>query len=101
MQFKKVAVSIAVAIYSAGASHTAGIDSQLKQQHTLQAPNITFAEVKALSQEIHQGDASSMLQNDGLNVQLNAQSKKFKEEGLDGEHIYIVRLRHSVNWHCI
>lgn len=93
MQLKKVAVSIAVAIYSAGASHAAGIDSQLKQQHTLQAPNITFAEVKALSQEIHQGDASSMLQNDGLNVQLNAQSKKFKEEGLDGEHIYIVRLR--------
>ena len=100
MQLKKVAVLIAVAIYSAGASHAAGIDSQLKQ-HTLQAPNITFAEVKALSQEIHQGDASSMLQNDGLNVQLNAQSKKFKEEGLNGEHIFIVRLRHSVNWHCI
>ncbi|QMW15199.1 S8 family serine peptidase [Pseudoalteromonas sp. MT33b] len=93
MQVKTLSIAVAAAIYSASAAHAVGVDSQLKTQNQLKAPNITFEEIKAFSKEYNQGDSTSMMQNDGLNVQLSGQNKKFTEEGLDGEHIYIVRLR--------
>lgn len=93
MQVKTISIAVAAAIYSASAAHAADIESQHKISNQLKAPNITFEEIKAFSKEYNEGDSSSMLQNDGLNVQLNSQEKKFKEEGVDGESIYIVRLK--------
>ncbi|KTF15741.1 S8 family serine peptidase [Pseudoalteromonas sp. H105] len=93
MQVKTISIAVAAAIYSASAAHAADIESQHKISNQLKAPNITFEEIKAFSKEFSQGDSDSMLQNDGLNVQLNSQEKKFKEEGVDGESIYIVRLK--------
>ena len=92
MQVKTLSIAVAAALYSASAAHAVGVDNNLVK-HQLKAPNITFEEVKAFSKELSQGNSSSMLQNDGLNVQLNSKANKFKEEGIDGEHIYIIRLR--------
>ena len=92
MQVKTLSIAVAAALYSASAAHAVGVDNN-QVKHQLKAPNITFEEVKAFSKEINQGDSSNMLQNDGLNVQLNSQANKFTEEGIDGEHIYIIRLR--------
>ncbi|MCO6354656.1 S8 family serine peptidase [Pseudoalteromonas shioyasakiensis] len=92
MQVKTLSIAVAAALYSASAAHAVGVDNN-QVKHQLKAPNITFEEVKAFSKEFNQGDSSSMLQNDGLNVQLNSKANKFAEEGIDGEHIYIIRLR--------
>ncbi|HAU05018.1 MAG TPA: hypothetical protein DCS78_09120, partial [Pseudoalteromonas shioyasakiensis] len=70
MQVKTLSIAVAAALYSASAAHAAGVDNN-QVKHQLKAPNITFEEVKAFSKEFNQGDSSSMLQNDGLNVQLN------------------------------
>lgn len=92
MKVKTLSIAVAAALYSASAAHAVGVENN-QVKHQLKAPNITFEEVKAFSKEFEQGNSSSMLQNDGLNVQLNSQASKFKEEGLGGEHIYIIRLR--------
>ncbi|MEL7309249.1 MAG: hypothetical protein AAGK05_16255, partial [Pseudomonadota bacterium] len=76
MQVKTLSIAVAAALYSASAAHAVGVDNN-QVKHQLKAPNITFEEVKAFSKEINQGDSSNMLQNDGLNVQLNSQANKF------------------------
>ena len=91
MKIKIVAVAVATAICSAGALQAANIKTV--NENTLQAPNTTAAEINALTNKILMQDSTSMLQNNGLNVQVNALQGKFQEEGLDGEHVYIVKLK--------
>ncbi|WP_306174053.1 S8 family serine peptidase [Pseudoalteromonas shioyasakiensis] len=90
MKLKTVSVAVAAAICSVGALHAA--NNQVVNPNTVQAVNATFADIKKLTEEFQDVSSSTMLQNDGLNVQLNSQGNKFQEEGLDGEHVYIVKL---------
>ena len=91
MKLKIVAVAVATAICSAGALQAANIKTV--GENTLQAPNTTAAEIQALTNKILTQDSATMFKNNGLNVQINAQQGKFQEEGLDGEHVYIVKLK--------
>ncbi|CAM3904741.1 MULTISPECIES: S8 family serine peptidase [Pseudoalteromonas] len=90
MKMKTISVAVVAALYSASALHAANV--KVNTADTPQAANTTFAEVKALTKKIQESSSSTMMQNDGLNVQLNSQNNKFKAEGLDGEHVYIVKL---------
>ena len=91
MKMKTISVAVVAALYSASALHAANIAP--KTDNTLQAPNVTAAEIKALTAKLRDAGSATMMQNDGLNVQLNSQQSKFKAEGLDGEHVYIVKLK--------
>ncbi|QBY05279.1 peptidase S8 [Thalassotalea sp. HSM 43] len=82
----KVAMAVFYAAYGLGTAtaasdsgatvHAVDIDSQQISQYTKKASN-----------------QNTMLQNDGLNVQVFSQLNKFnEEEGITGEHVYIVRL---------
>ncbi|TPH14061.1 GlyGly-CTERM sorting domain-containing protein [Litorilituus lipolyticus] len=63
--------------------------------HSLEQPNLTQEQI----QKIQAGTSNnvstgSLLKNDGLNVQINSQQKKFVEEAdITGEHIYVIRLK--------
>ena len=92
MQVKTLSIAVAAALYSASAAYATGIEAN-NNANKLQAPNITFDEVKALSNKVHDASSETMLQNNGLNVKINAQTRKFVEEGITGESIYIVKLR--------
>lgn len=93
MKLTTVSAAVAVAICSASALHAANIPQP--NEHTPQAVNINQEQAKQVADKFHQVYSSSMLQNDGLNVQLNSHGNKFQEEGLDGEHVYIVKLKNN------
>ncbi|MEL7387013.1 MAG: S8 family serine peptidase [Pseudomonadota bacterium] len=95
MQVKTLSIAVAAAIYSASAAHAVGIDQPFKQANVLKPASFTTEEIVKLTEEFHTADSHSMLQNDGLNVQVNGQKSKFNAEGLDGEHVYIVTLREN------
>ncbi len=87
MQVKTISVAVAAAIYSASTAYAAVSDS-----NKLSAPNFTLEQIQALQSEL-QLNQSNSANVDGINVQLNAKNNKFVAENIDGEHIYIVRLR--------
>ena len=89
MKVKTLVTAVAAAIYSASMAQAAALSGG--EVHKLQPLNITAEEAKQLNAGPKQSD--SLLQNDGLNVQINRQESKFViEDGLTGEHVYIVRL---------
>lgn len=62
-----------------------------KPINKLQAPNVTIEQLEQYKQATQA--SNTMLQDDGLNVQINRQEAKFVyEDGLMGEQVYIVRL---------
>lgn len=91
MQVKTISIAVAAAIYSASAAHAADIESYTKE-NVLQAPNFTLEQVQTLQKEINSVE-QPITEVADLNVQVNARGAKFVEENLEGEHIYIVRLR--------
>lgn len=93
MQVKTISIAVAAALYSATAASAAGIGNNVSNK--LEAPNFSFEDVKGFTKKFHSTESTTMMKNDGLNVQVNGQKNKFSEEGLDGEHIYIVKLREN------
>jgi len=93
VKIRLITSAIAVALYGASSlSAATAIGTELRNPiNKLQAPNVTIEQLKKLKQATKA--SNSMLQDDGLNVQINRQESKFtREEGLSGEQVYIVRL---------
>ncbi len=92
MKVKTVVIAVAAALYSAGAAY-AVVPKGGDYVHTLEKMNATAEDIKKFNKDNQFGAQSSMLQNDGLNVQINRQAQRFqKEDGITGEHVYLVRL---------
>lgn len=91
MQVKTLSIAVAAAIYSASAAHAVSINNY-KNENVLKAPNFTLEQVQALQTELNSVE-QPITEVADLNVQVNARGSKFVAENLDGEHIYIVRLR--------
>lgn len=93
MKIKLLTTAVLAALYSAGSLHAAipKASTLSTAPEQLQAVNV---DVKKLRQQAQQQNAYSVLQNDGLNVQLGGQKHKFVyEKDIRGEHVYIVQLR--------
>ncbi len=94
MKKTTIATAVGVALFSAtslyaavnASGQTANVDNKLK------APSFNLAGVQALQKELDTQGLNGAYA-DGVNVQLNAQAGKFVKENIEGEHIYIVRLR--------
>lgn len=93
MKLKILTTALAAALYSAGSLYAAvELPGQQKPQK-IQQPELDIEQILADSFKARASN-SSMLANDGLNVQLNPQQQKFVwEDDIDGEQVYIVRLR--------
>lgn len=91
MKLKTIAISVATVLCSAGTIHAAVNDANANDIK-LQAPKVTFEQIKQLTKEHNENNVAMLSAQQGINIQLNPQHNKFKSEGLDGEHIYIVRL---------
>lgn len=93
MKIRLITSAVAVALYGATSlSAAVGMGSELKKPtNKLQSPNVTIEQLEKFNQATLA--SNSMLQDDGLNVQINRQETKFvREDGLTGEQVYIVRL---------
>lgn len=93
MKIRLITSAIAVALYGATSlSAAVGMGSEFrKSTNKLQASNITIEQLKKFNQTTQ--ESNSMLQDDGLNVQIHHRNSMFiHEDGLVGEQIYIVRL---------
>ncbi|WP_428637024.1 S8 family serine peptidase, partial [Shewanella sp.] len=89
MRVKTLVTAVAAALYSAGMVQAAAVSPGKVER--LEPLKITAEQAKQLNAASAQ--QVNLLQNDGLNVQIARQSDKFVvEEGLTGEHVYIVRL---------
>lgn len=89
MRVKTIVTAVAAALYSAS-SVQAGI-MHSDEVHKLEALKVTAEQIKHYNQGLEQD--INQLQNNGLNVQINRQANRFiPEEGLIGEHVYMVRL---------
>lgn len=89
MKLKKIALAISVAAYSAGAAYAA---TPLSAAQKLQPVKVTAEQIKQ-RQQAALSSQKNMMRNEGLNVHINRQYGKFvEEEGITGEHTYIVRL---------
>ncbi|WP_028765742.1 S8 family serine peptidase [Shewanella fidelis] len=89
MKVKVIVTAVAAALYSAGLVQAAVNHKSVS--HQLQPLKVTTEEIHKYNNELL--EIKSMLQNDGLNVQINPQANKFNaEDDLVGEHIYLVRL---------
>ncbi|WP_105189285.1 S8 family serine peptidase [Pseudoalteromonas sp. T1lg48] len=94
MKKSTIATAVGVALFSATSLYAAvnANDHSVSAENKLKAPSLTLEGVQALQQELNtQGLNSADVQ--GVNVQLNAHGSKFVKENIEGEHIYIVRLR--------
>lgn len=92
MKIKMLVTAMTTALYSVGMAQAAVMNDPADQVHALQAPNVTSEQIKQFQKDLDLS-ALSMMQNDGLNVQINQQHNKFvHEEGITGEQVYIVRL---------
>lgn len=88
MKIKAIVTAVGAALYSAGALHAATPDGDTAMQLT--APTASMEEIKQWQTRHTQ---RTVMQNDGLNVTLSPRSGKFiEEDGLTGEHVYIIRL---------
>ncbi|KGJ98056.1 S8 family serine peptidase [Thalassotalea sp. ND16A] len=95
MKIKMLVTAVATALYSVGMAQAALVGEHAEINNKLTAPNVTTEQIKQFQQQLNVNDAS-MLQNAGLNVQINQQHHKFtEEEDIFGEHVYIVRLNDS------
>lgn len=84
-----IASAITTALFTAGTLHAA---STLNPEvGKLVQPNIDPQEILQRSVQID-ADSTGPLQNDGLNVQIRQQQKFEPEQGLTGEHVYIITL---------
>ncbi|TLU61512.1 GlyGly-CTERM sorting domain-containing protein [Thalassotalea litorea] len=94
MRINGITSALAVALYSAGSMYAAAGLAPTNDIHSLSTPNLTQEQINELQIGTNnQTSAGSMLENDGLNVQVNSQRAKFFEEAdVTGEHIYVVRL---------
>ncbi|WP_205313537.1 S8 family serine peptidase [Rheinheimera maricola] len=93
IRIKLITTAVAAALYSAGTAYASGLAIPGQQvQHQLQQPKLDMQKIYQYSDQARQR-YDSMAQNDGLNVQINRQHGKFTaEDGIRGEHVYIVRL---------
>lgn len=92
MKIKMLVTAMTTALYSVGMAQAAVMNDPTDQVHTLKAPNVTSEQIKQFQKDLDLS-ALSMMQNDGLNVQIAPQYDKFVvEEGITGEQVYIVRL---------
>jgi subtilisin family serine protease len=92
MKIKTLITAMTTALYSVGMAQAAVMNDPSDQVHALKAPNVTAEQIKRFQKDLDLS-ASSMMRNDGLNVQITQQHNKFVvEEGISGEQIYIVRL---------
>lgn len=88
---KLISTAVAAALYSAGTAYASGLANP-DLQHKLQQPKLDMQEIYQYSEQARLR-YESMAQNDGLNVQISRQHGKFTpEDGIFGEHVYIVRL---------
>ncbi|WP_239059066.1 S8 family serine peptidase [Colwellia sp. Arc7-D] len=94
MTKNSITIALAAALYGAGSMYVAASLVPADTINTLQQPNLTQEQINQLQvNSSGQAFTDSMLEADGLNVQLNNQQNKFAEEAdLFGEHIYVVRL---------
>ncbi|BDF93335.1 protease inhibitor I9 family protein [Pseudoalteromonas sp. KAN5] len=93
MKLKPIALSVATVLYAVGTLHAA--TSTNNNENQLQAANISFEEIKQLTRSLNSQKISTLASQNDVNIQLNPLGNKFQSEGLDGEHIYIVRLKDS------
>ncbi|WP_462159569.1 S8 family serine peptidase [Pseudoalteromonas sp. GB56] len=94
MKKTTIATAVGVALFSATSLYAAvnASGQSVNVENKLKAPQISLEGVQALQQQLStQGLEAGNI--DGVNVQLNAQAGKFVKENIEGEHIYIVRLR--------
>ncbi len=91
MRVKTLVTAMGAALYSAGMAHAA---VALKDQvQVIQPLKVTAEQITQFNNELNTHARTNLLKNDGLNVQINPQGRKFvAEEGLTGEQVYIVRL---------
>ncbi len=91
MRVKTLVTAVGAALYSAGMAHAA---VALKDQvQVIQPFKATTEQITQFNNDLNNYARTNLLQNDGLNVQINPQGRKFvEEEGVTGEQIYIVRL---------
>lgn len=98
MRIKVVSAAIVAAIYGVG-SGFAGVLPSLPNglgQATVGTPTkvaVDNASLQAFSAQVQQ---PTMMQNDGINVQVRGQTAKFIDESdIHGEQVYLVRLQHA------
>ncbi|MFY8274735.1 S8 family serine peptidase [Pseudoalteromonas sp. SSDWG2] len=94
MKKTTIATAVGVALFSAGSLYAAANSNIVTKdsQNTLRAPAFTAEEVQALQKDLNLDQLQSA-DVSGINVSLNAHESKFVKENIEGEHIYIVRLR--------
>ncbi|MBN8429535.1 S8 family serine peptidase [Microbulbifer salipaludis] len=97
MRIKTLASAIAAGLYATGAMHAIAQAGPAPAAPTkaieLQAMDFTPEQLDRFRKRAAAGSQQSVLQNDGLNVQVRRQTEKFIEErGITGEHVYLVRL---------
>ncbi|TKB44213.1 S8 family serine peptidase [Thalassotalea mangrovi] len=95
MRINSITSALAVALYSAGSMYAAAGLAPTDEIHALQAPNLTQEQINEFQLSANNQTATgSMLENDGINVQVNSQRTKFVEEAdITGEQVYVVRLK--------
>ncbi|WKE67011.1 S8 family serine peptidase [Gallaecimonas kandeliae] len=94
MRIKLLTSAVLAGLYAFGSGAAAGISPVMPSGKVgvLQPIKATAAELKAFQKELV--DSNSLMQNDGLNVQVRSQHNKFTEEpDVQGEQVYIVRLQ--------
>ncbi|MDN3651844.1 S8 family serine peptidase [Thalassotalea ponticola] len=95
MRINTITSALAVALYSAGSMYAAAGIAPENDVHTLNKLNLTQEQINQYQLSANgQTATGSMLENDGLNVQVNSQRAKFQHEAdITGEHVYVVRLK--------
>lgn len=91
MNIKILTSAVLATLYGACAMNAAAALAADSRLNILEPVRLSPEEISRL--QTPQSDASSMMLNDGLNVQVRPSSSQFVfEEGLSGEHVYIVSL---------
>ncbi len=92
MKIKLISTAVFAALYGMGTLHAAA-PNLAETKHRLVKPDLDIQAIQSQSQALTE-QSQSLLQNDGLNVEIRSQQNKFAaEEDLQGEHVYLVRMR--------
>ncbi len=94
MKKTTIATAVGVALFSATSLYAAVQEDlkSLNDNNKLKAPSFNFESIQDLQKQLN-AQSTTDAANNGVNVQLNAKANKFVKENIEGEHIYIVRLR--------
>ena len=95
MNKSSVSIALFTALYGTATLSAATSLAPNEIVHSLQQPNFTNEQINNIQAgKSKKPTASTVLANDGLNIQINSQKEKFIEEAdIEGEHIYVVRLK--------